>query len=79
MSPFLADKLFTEVLLALQDHKDLYLAAREITNTVVRQLLKPKKSVFTPTQISKTTAEVLKRFDKRAYLRYISEHPSLQN
>src|SRR5579862_8809508 len=40
--------------------------------------LNHRKDVYKPADISKTTAEVLKRFDKRAYLRYVSDHPSLQ-
>jgi transcriptional repressor NrdR len=77
--PFLPDLLFTDVLLALKDRKDTYLAAREVTSTIIQKLLKnPQKPLFLPRTISKTTAEVLKKFDKRAHLRYVSEHPSLQ-
>jgi transcriptional repressor NrdR len=78
-SPFLPDLLYTELLLAMQDRKDAYVAAREVTSTVVQKLLKhPDKPLFKPTLISKTTSDVLKRFDKRSYLRYTAEHPSLQ-
>lgn len=77
--PFLPDKLYTEVLLALQDRKDCYQDAREVTNTVIKQLLKlPNKPLFRPEQITKATADVLKRLDRRAYLRFAAEHPSLQ-
>lgn len=77
--PFLSDMLFTEVLLALQDRNDVYLAGRELTSTIIAKLLKGLgEPLLDPKQISRTTAEVLKRFDRRAYLRYISEHPSLQ-
>ena len=77
--PFISDMLFTEVLLALQDRKDCYLAAREVTSTVIRELLKlPDKPRIEPKQISEVTVKVLKRLDKRAYLRYMAEHPSLQ-
>lgn len=77
--PFLPDKLYTEVLLALQDRKDCYEAAREVTNTVIKELLKlPDKPLFRPSQISRAAAGVLKRLDRRAYLRYAAEHPSLQ-
>lgn len=77
--PFLPDKLYTEVLLALQDRKDAYTAAREITNTVIKELLKlPERPAFAAKQISHTAAKVLKRFDRRAYLRYAAEHPSLE-
>ena len=78
-TPFISDMLFTEVLLALQDRKDCYLAAREVTSTVIRELLKlPDKPRIEPKQISQAAAKVLKRLDKRAYLRYMAEHPSLQ-
>ncbi len=78
-APFITDMLFTEVLLALQDRKDCYLAAREVTSTVIRELLKlPASPRIDPKQISQATAKVLKHLDKRAYLRYLSEHPSLQ-
>lgn len=77
--PFLPDLLFTDVLLALQDRKDCYVEAREVTHTVIQKLLKNSQKIsLSPVFISKTTAEVLKRFDKRGWLRYISEHPSLQ-
>jgi len=78
--PFLPDKLYTEVLLALQDRPDCYTAAREVTNTVINKLLKlPEKPVFKASQISAAAGDVLKRLDRRAYLRFIAEHPSLQS
>lgn len=78
--PFKTDLLFTELLLALQDRKDCYTAAREATHTVIQKLLKlSNKPLFEPRQISRETAGVLLKLDKRAYLRYVSEHPSLQN
>lgn len=76
--PFLVDKLFTEVLLAMQDHKNCYETARETTNTIVAKLLKtPGKPVYDTRQISKITAQVLKRLDRHAWLRYLAEHPSV--
>jgi transcriptional repressor NrdR len=76
--PFLVDKLFTEVLLAVQEHKNCYEVAREVTSTIVAKLLKtPGKPVYGTRQISKITAQVLKRLDRRAWLRYIAEHPSV--
>lgn len=79
-NPFLPDLLFSDLLFALKDYKDPYVAAREITSTVVQKLLQiHDQPVFTPKQISKTAAEVLKRFDYRAWLRYIADHPSLQS
>lgn len=77
--PFSADILFTDLLLALQDRKDCYSASREVTATVIGKLLKlPEKPEFRPSQISVVTASVLQRLDRRAWLRYVAEHPSLQ-
>jgi transcriptional regulator NrdR family protein len=77
--PFMPDLLLKELMSALQDRKDVYTASREVLGTIVRNLLRlPQKPVFLPADISKTTAEVLKRFDKRAYLRFVAEHPSQQ-
>jgi transcriptional repressor NrdR len=77
--PFLPDLLFTEVLLALQDRKNCYIDAREVTNTVIKQLLKlPENPLFAPRQISQAASKVLGRLDKRAQLRFVVEHPSLQ-
>jgi len=77
--PFLPDRLYTELLLAMQDRKDCYVAAREVTNTVIKELLKlAERPLLQPRQVSETAAKVLKRFDGRAYLRYVAEHPSLQ-
>jgi hypothetical protein len=41
-------------------------------------LLLTGKPLFSAKTISKATSEVLKRFDRRAHLRYVAEHPSLQ-
>ncbi len=77
--PFLPDLLLKELMSALQDRKDAYTASREVLGTIVRKLLTlPQKPVFKPGDISKTTAQVLKRFDRRAYLRFVAEHPSVQ-
>ena len=79
LRPFLPDLLLKELMSALQDRKDAYTASGEVLATIIRKLLDlPQKPVYLPRDISKTTAEVLKRFDKQAYLRYLADHPSLQ-
>ena len=78
-TPFLPDLLLKELMMALKDRKDVYTASREVLGTIVRKLLSlPQKPLFKPEDISKTTADVLKRFDRRAYLRYQADHRSLQ-
>lgn len=74
--PFLEDLLFTEILLALQDRKDCYSATRELTNSVIRNLIREEGASFTPHQISAATSKILKRFNRRAYQRYAADHPS---
>lgn len=77
--PFVPDRLYTDVLMALSDRPDCYVAAKEVTSTVINGLLElPQSPLFLPPQISLMTAKVLKRLDKRAHLRYTAEHPSLQ-
>jgi len=78
--PFVTDILYTEMLLSMSHRKNAYLDAREATSTVIKHLLElPGKPLFSPNQISLIGSDVLKKLDKRAYLRYIAEHPSLQN
>jgi hypothetical protein len=78
--PFVYDILYADVLLALQDRPKCFEEAREITSTIVRQLLKSStKPFYSPQQISQTGSEVLKRFNKQAHLRFVAEHPSLQS
>jgi transcriptional repressor NrdR len=78
-TPFLSDLLLKELMSALSHRKDVYTASREVLGTIVRKLLTlPQKPSFHPTDISKITLGVLKRFDRRAYLRYLADHPSLQ-
>ena len=76
--PFLTDLLYTEVLLALSDRKNAYMDAREITNNIIKTLSKmPGSPLCKPSDISRVTAAVLQKFDKRAWHRYAAEHPSV--
>ena len=78
LGPLLPDILFVDLLNALKDHPNKHVAARELTTTVISHLVRQKGMVYPSTSISKEAAGVLRRFDKRAYLRYVAEHPSLQ-
>ena len=67
-----------EVLSTLRDHKDAYIAAREITTTITQNLLKnAPEGLILAHNISLEVARTLKHFDRQAWLRYSAEHPSL--
>lgn len=77
--PFEPGLLLNELVVALSHRKDVYTASEELLGVIVRKLLTlPQKPLFKPSDISKVTADVLKHFDRRAYLRYLADHPSLQ-
>lgn len=71
--------LLNELVISLSHRKDVYTASEELLGAVVRKLLiLPQKPLFKTSDISKTTGDILKHFDRRAYLRYFADHPSLQ-
>lgn len=78
LEPFLVDKLYTEILLALQDRPRCYEEAREITLTVVNNIVNQRVNPVGSNLIAQEAAKVLKRFSRRAWLRYTVEHPSLK-
>ena len=77
--PFIEDLLYNDILKALKGRRDRLSAAREVTSTVIKALLKqPEKPLYEPQKISRLAGGVLSRLDRQAYLRFVSEHPSLQ-
>lgn len=77
--PFVTDILYTDVLMSMSHRNNAYLDAREATSTIIKRLLElPGKPLFLPQQISMICADVLKKLDRRAHLRFVAEHPSLQ-
>jgi len=77
--PFLPGLLLNELYQALAHRKDVYTASEEVLAIVIRNLLKlPSSPLFKPSDITGVTSGVLKRFDRRAYLRHLVDHPSLQ-
>jgi len=78
LRPFMPDLLLKELMLALKHRPDAPGAAREVLGTIVHKLLAlPQKPVFSTEDIASVTSDVLKRFDKRAHLRYLADHPLL--
>lgn len=77
---FLEDVLFVDILDALKHRKDCYRASREVTAIIIKHLLSmPTKPVFEPKQISSAAGAVLERLDRRSWLRFAAEHPSLSD
>lgn len=77
LQPFNSDKLYSDVLDAVKDNQRPYHAARELTGLITQKLLQggSKQPILAQT-ISLETAGVLKRFNKRAWMRYSANHPS---
>ena len=75
-APFLRERLYSDILTSLKHRSDSFTASAELTNTVINKLLhgNPKPSINSHS-ITQVTAEVLKRFDNRAWLRYSADHP----
>lgn len=77
--PFEPGLLQNELVSALSHRKDVYTASDELLGAIVRRMLiLPQKPLYKASDISLVTADVLERFDRRAYLRYLADHPSLQ-
>jgi transcriptional repressor NrdR len=73
---FLPDLLLMELNECLKHRKDVHTASREILGTIIRKLLSlPQSPLFEPSDITKVASEILKRFDRRAYLRYCANNP----
>jgi len=78
VEPFSPGLLRQELYQALSHRKDAYAASEELLGTVIRNLLKlPDSPLFSPSDVTSSVSKVLKRFDRRAYLRYQADHPSL--
>jgi len=70
--PFMPGLLLNELYHVLGHRKDVYTASEEIFGTVVRSLIRlPGSPLFTTSDITEATSGALKRFDRRAYLRYL--------
>lgn len=78
-APFMADKLFKDVMDKLKGNQRPYETAREITATITHKVLKDASNGLISSQaISRVAAVTLKNFDHQAYLRYIADHPSAE-
>ena len=75
MEPFLAERLYADILMCMPRRSDRYVAAKEATFTVVNNILAQQSSAtVTSQQIVQSTATVLKALDSKAYLHYTANH-----
>lgn len=73
---FTRDTLFISIYQCLNHRKDAISEATALTATVISKLLpKIKHASIERDTLVKTTAEVLKRYDKAAYTLYLAYHP----
>jgi transcriptional regulator NrdR family protein len=85
LQPFSRDKLFLSFYKSLGHRPDALLSATELTSTIIGRLLRPvsktgsrkqaKDGVISVGIISKTSYEVLKRYDPLAATAYRAYHP----
>lgn len=79
ISPFIPEKLFAEIVETLKGTKEPYAVATEITAVISHNLMKnASKGPIKAQEISLNVGQALKKFNKQAWLRYVSEHPSIQ-
>lgn len=76
---FEPDKILAELLIDLRHRSDAYEAAKELCASITQKATKNASGgLILPQDISYYAADVLKKFDKQGYLRFVAEHPSLQ-
>lgn len=77
LEPFTQEKLLFDITLALRGRQDRYMAARELTQRIITNLLaNTSKPLLSTKQIAAEAAKVIGRFDKRAGQRYSVDHLS---
>lgn len=74
MIEFSRDQLFLSIYEALAHRKDARASASTLTETIISALQSQHRLLITRTTLVEITAEIIKRFDRTAYVRYISMH-----
>jgi transcriptional regulator NrdR family protein len=71
---FNADKLFVSILEALAHRDSRFLDARALTDTATATIIHAKRLVLNREDIVELVSNILKKFDRTAYIRYVSMH-----
>jgi len=75
LSPFSRDRLFVSILQAVGHRRDGLSDASGLTTTIASQLLRSTETaLIESSQITKTAAIALKRFDSAAAVQYVAYH-----
>lgn len=75
--PFSSDKLYVSVLESLQPSSDRYLVARQLTDTVLAQIVDSKRLIIPIDKLTSTVYTTLKRFDNRSGILYAAKRPTV--
>lgn len=74
IEPFIYEKLFVDVYDSLLHRKTAHTDAKELSATILSKLLPIKSGVVSSEEIKHSTLEVLKHFDKPAYIYFGARH-----
>lgn len=74
LAPFDRDILFTSIYDSLKHRPHPIQDATEITNTIITNLVKSHRAVFSRQEIVQATHKVLQRFDTAASVQYAAFH-----
>ena len=75
LMPFVKERLFSSLLLACDGLNDPYGTATELTATVINELRgKAGDAMVSSKDIAATTGQILRRFNAKAFLKYVSQH-----
>lgn len=69
---FCTDKLYVSVLDAVSHRDHKYTDARSITDTILAKIISQNRPVIKRNDLVQVAADILRRFDRTAYVRYIS-------
>lgn len=74
LMPFDADKLYLSVLESLPSIDQPTIHARDLTNTILGNIMDGHSLILELDDIRTAVLSVLKRYDRRAYVTYAAKH-----
>lgn len=74
LMPFMKERLFSSILFACEGLNDPYGTATELTATVISELRTKGGALLTNSDIASASGKILRRFNAKAFLKYVSQH-----